>query len=186
MASPVAHSLVGAAIYFASRRRREWRAGELAGFIIAANLADLDLIPGLLVGDEALFHRQASHSILGAMAFALVVLVICRWRGHKSSARTTLLLFTAYLSQLLLDWLSLDTGPPAGIPLFWPLSKEHYMADPAVFLNIERSNPFTFPVIMHNAKAVLLEVALLGPIALMTWWWRHRGVPRGAPRRQTP
>lgn len=186
MASPVAHSLAGAAIYFASRRRREWRVRELAWTILAANLADLDLLPGLLIGEHALFHRTGTHSLLGAIAFASIVLMICRWRGHMDSARTTLLLVTAYLSQLLLDWLSQDTGPPAGIPLLWPYSTTHYIADPAIFLNIERSDPFTLPVIIHNAKAVLLEVALLGPITLMTWWWRHRGIPRGAPQRHSP
>lgn len=186
MASPVAHSLAGAAIYFASRRRREWRARELGGFILAANLADLDLVPGLVIGDHALFHRKASHSILGAMVFASIVLVICRWHGHMNSARTTVLLSTVYLSQLLLDWLNLDTGSPAGIPLLWPFSDTHYMADPALFLNIERSNPLTIPVIIHNAKAVLLEVALLGPVTLMAWWWRLRGISREAPQRQNP
>lgn len=184
MASPVAHSLAGAIIYFAFRPRREWRAQELAWTLLAANLADLDLVPGLLIGAHALFHRTLSHSLLGAGVFALLVLLVCRWRGTTQPSRTTLLLFAAYLSQILLDWLSLDIGPPRGLPLFWPLSSEHYMADPPVFLNIERSSPFTLPVIIHNTKAVLLEAGLLGPIALMAWWWRHRELPRGAPQRQ--
>jgi len=184
MASPVAHSLAGAVIYITFRRRREWSAREFGWTILAANLADLDLIPSLLVGDHALFHRRASHSLLAAVALGGFVLLSCRWRGSPRSTPVALLSFTAYLSQLLLDWLSLDTGPPRGIPLFWPLSNQHYMADPVIFLNIERDNPLSFPIIMHNMKAVLWEILLLGPIAIASWLWRQYGASGGEPQRQ--
>lgn len=143
--------------------------------ILAANLADFDLIPGLLLGDHALFHRTFSHSISGSVLFALIVYTICSWHGHRNPARITALMFAAYASQLLLDWLSLDPGPVSGIPLFWPFSQEHYMADPVVFLSIERDHLLSPEIIIQNIKAVALETALLAPPAVLLWWWRRNG-----------
>lgn len=171
MASPAAHSLTGAIIYFAFKSRHRLAARDLWWLILAANIADFDLIPGMLTGDHALFHRTLSHSVLGSLLFAFIVYVICRWRNHHSPGRFTLLMFTAYASQLMVDWLSLDTGPPAGLPLFWPFDDEHYMASPTVFLNIERTGLFSPEVIIHNIKAVILEIVILGPPAALLWWW---------------
>ena len=174
MASPVAHSLAGAIIFYAVHRRRTVVDPDLWWLILAANLADLDLIPSMLLGDHSLFHRTFSHSVTGAFLFALAVYAVCRWREHHAAVRTTLVMFTAYLSQLLVDWFSFDSGPPAGIPLLWPFSDRHYIADPTVFLNIERDNLLSATVIIHNIKAVLLELAILGPPAMLLWWWSGR------------
>lgn len=148
---------------------------ELWWLILAANLADLDLIPGLLLGNHNLFHRTYSHSISGALLFAALVYTTCWWLEHRRPVRMTVLMFTAYGSQLLLDWLSYDPGPVSGIPLLLPFSQDHFMADPVLFLNIERDNALSAAVIIHNIKAVLLEVAILGPPALLLWWLNRRG-----------
>lgn len=174
MASPVAHSLAGAIIHLATRRNQDGYHHELWWLILAANLADVDLIPSLLMGDPGMFHRTFSHSIPAALLFALVVYLVCWWRGHRHPVRITMLMFAAYVSQLVLDWLSFDPGPVAGIPLFLPFSQEHYMADPTVFLNTERDGLFSRAVIIHNMKAVLLELLILGPPAALLWWWNRR------------
>lgn len=171
MASPVAHSLAGIIVYFTAHRRPTAVSRDLLWLILAANIADFDLIPSVLMGDHSLYHRTLSHSITGALLFAAIVYAVCRWREHSRPWRMTLLMFTAYLSQLVVDWLSFDTGPPAGIPLFWPFSHEHYIADPTVFLNIERDDMLSAPIILHNVKAVLLEIIVLGPPAALLWWW---------------
>lgn len=174
MASPVAHSLVGAFIYFAATRQRSLTDRNLWWLILAANIADLDLIPSIFFGDHSLFHRTFSHSITASLLFALIVYAICRWCERHHPGRAALLMFTAYLSQLFVDWLSFDPGPVAGIPLFWPFSEEHYMAAPTVFLNIERDQLFSVPVIIHNIKAAALEVVILGPPTVLLWWWNGR------------
>jgi membrane-bound metal-dependent hydrolase YbcI (DUF457 family) len=174
MASPIAHSLTGAAIYFAFRHRGETKYQELWWLILAANLADFDLLPGMLIGEHSVFHRTFSHSILASLLFAVLVYAICRWQGHPEPRRITLLMFAAYLSQLLLDWLSVDPGPPEGIPLLWPFTHQHFVADPALFLNIERDRLWSHETIVHNLKAALLEIALLGPPAVLAWWWSRR------------
>lgn len=87
-------------------------------------------------------------------------------------------MFAAYASQLLLDWLSFDPGPVVGIPLFLPFSQEHFMADPTLFLNIERTGLLSGAVILHNVKAALLELLILGPPAALLWLWQKRASRR--------
>lgn len=165
-------------IYFVSRRGDNGDYRELWLLLLAANLPDFDFIPGLLVGDHSLFHRGFSHSIPAALLFALVVYAACRWRRHRHPTRLAVLAFTGYASQLVLDWLSFDPGPVAGIPLFLPFSHEHFMANPTVFLNIERSNLFSSGVIIHNIRAVLLELLILGPPTALWWLWHKRKARR--------
>lgn len=165
--------MAGAIIHLAARRDDDRGYGELWWLILAANFADFDLVPSLLMGDHSLFHRTLSHSIPAAVLFALLVYAVCWWRGCRAPVRATLLMFAAYTSQLLVDWLSYDPGPVSGLPLLFPFSGEHYMADPTLFLNIERDNLFTAAVIIHNFKAVLLELAVLGPPAAVMWLWRR-------------
>jgi inner membrane protein len=178
LASPAAHSLAGAIIFLAARRKGNGSHRELLWIVLAANLADLDFIPGLLVGEPSLYHRAFSHSIPAALLFAVVVYAVC-WRGrHPQPVRMTVLMFAAYASQLTLDWLSFDPGPVVGIPLFLPFSQEHFMADPTLFLNIERTGLLSGPVILHNIKAVLLELLILGPPAALLWLWQKRASRR--------
>jgi membrane-bound metal-dependent hydrolase YbcI (DUF457 family) len=115
-----------------------------------------------------------SHSIPAALLLGLLVYAACWWREHQRPVRMTVLMFCAYLSHLLIDWLTLDPGPVSGIPLFHPFSQEHYMASPTLFLNIERTDAFTTAVIIHNLKAFLLEILLLGPPAALLWLWNRR------------
>lgn len=170
MASPVAHSLTGAIIYSSTGRRPLAADPELWWLVLAACLPDFDLIPGVLLGDDSLFHRTFSHSIPAAVLFALVVYLICLRRGIRAPVRATLLMAIAYLSHLLVDFVSFDPGPVAGIPLFWPFSYETYMADATVFLKVERNNLWSTAIIIHNIKAVLLEITILGPPAALCWW----------------
>jgi len=185
VASPIAHSLTAVVIYAVTRRRGDpgHRSWELWWLLLAANLADLDLIPSILLGDHSLFHRTFSHSLPACVLVGALVYAVGRWLGRADAPRLALLTTIAYASQLLLDWMSFDPGPVSGIPLLWPFSQEHFMAAPTVFLNIERDDWLTIPVILHNAQAAALEIAVLGPLAALAWWWRRRG-PRDAAARR--
>lgn len=165
-------------IFLVSRRGGNGDYRELLLVLLAANLADFDFIPGLLAGDHSLFHRGFSHSIPAALLFALVAFAACCWRRHPLAVRLGVLSFAGYASHLAVDWLTFDPGPVAGIPLLLPFSHEYFMADPTVFLNIERSNALSGAVIIHNFKAVLLELSILGPPALLLWLWNRKAAQR--------
>ena len=174
MASPVAHSLAGAVIYLAVNRREPFRWTEFLTVIVAANLADLDLLPGILLGDDSMFHRTFSHSLAAAALVTGAVLLVCYRITPDRAPRITLMVGLALLSQLLIDWLSYDQSVPQGIALFWPFDPEYYMSENYIFLNVRRDNLNTMAVIIHNFKAVGWEIAILGGPFLLLCWQRAR------------
>ncbi len=170
MASPVAHSLAGAVIYAAFSYRRTFNAKQFWLVILAANVADFDLLAGLLTGNTEAFHRTISHSFLGTGIVALVF-AACLWAKDQTNIpRLYLMIILALTSQLLIDWISYDDSVPRGIPLLWPWSPEHYMSNAPLFLHVRRDHLLTMPVILHNLKAVSREMLILGPVALLACW----------------
>jgi inner membrane protein len=182
MPTPVGHSLMGYIIYGISSRSVEGTQRRLIPlYLLAANAADLDFLPGLLVGDANRYHHRVSHSIGFAIIFALVfslfpVLlkrdVSWRWRNFAIP-------FCLYCSHIGLDYFATDGGFPYGVAVFWPVSAEFYISPIALFADIRRS-PFSidfFPSLfsLHNLWAVSIEVLLLLPFALLTLF----GLPAG-------
>jgi membrane-bound metal-dependent hydrolase YbcI (DUF457 family) len=74
------------------------------------------------------------------------------------------------LSHLLLDFLTKDTGPPFGMPLFWPASKTYFISPVTPFLDVTKassndkflSSLFCF----HNLRTVFSELAVFGPLTV--------------------
>ena len=101
--------------------------------VLSANFADLDFLPGALVGDINRWHHTASHSFLAVLIWGFAVLAALTWwdrrpsrlraHGEASELRRCVGLSAvfAYASHLLLDWLTQDLRAPFGIPLLWPL-----------------------------------------------------------------
>lgn len=169
MASPVAHSLVGATLYFALSRNRKFDAREFWLVILAANIADLDFIPGFFIGDPEAFHRTISHSLVVTLLFSLMVYVMLRLAQSGHSMRLSVLIFLGLLSQLAIDWLSFDDSPPQGVPLMWPFTGDYYMSDVHVFSHVRRDNLFSVPVILHNLKAIAREIMIVAPVTFIVW-----------------
>jgi membrane-bound metal-dependent hydrolase YbcI (DUF457 family) len=136
MASPIAHSLAGASIYFLSvpaghwreQFRQHWRL--ITFFAILGNLPDADFILGwLTTGDPNEYHHGWTHSIALAIgAAALTALVI---KIRPGFAANWCWFFAAISSHLLIDFF---TGPSLGIqrgygmPLLWPFTQEMLQA----------------------------------------------------------
>jgi hypothetical protein len=130
MPSPVGHSLMGLIIYSATGRSigpRHWQ--PMALYVLAANAADLDFLPGLLIGDLGRFHHGPSHSIGFVILFGFLASAFFSRKIFAFMVSTVL-----YLSHLFLDYLVQDPSRPFRIPLLWPLSHEYYMA-PFAFLS---------------------------------------------------
>jgi inner membrane protein len=139
--------------------------GRALGFGAIGLLADLDLLVGR--------HSQFTHSV-GAVAFVLAMALL----ALRGRARWLLLAFAAgaaYASHPLLDWLGQDATPPRGITALWPFTHEYYLSHADIFWGISRQ-PWRPGVLWHNTLAVLREVGLLGPLALLVWWVRRRPV----------
>jgi hypothetical protein len=160
MPSPVGHALGGVIVGLLSGIRQRERV-VLALLVIAANGPDADFLWGR--------HGAETHSIGAAIVAGLVTMVLSR--GNR---RLAIAVSLAWMSHVFFDWLGSDDTPPIGIMALWPFSNAYYFANAYIFESISRrywlSNFWT-----HNLYAVVKEVAILGPVAAMLWWWNRRG-----------
>ena len=167
MATPVGHALAGVAIGLALRGGRASLALAVGG-AAAALSPDLDFVPGLLAGDPSRFHHALTHSLGAAMMVAALAALIAR---HERG-RWSLVVGTAYLSHLLLDYLTVDDSPPNGIPALWPLGDAVFLSPIALLPPVLHSDGNA--ISLHNVLVALRELALLGPLVLFAGLWRRR------------
>jgi inner membrane protein len=172
MPSLIGHSLMGYMIYRVTAQPVGVKRWQLLGLsLLAANAADLDFIPGFLIGDPSRYHNGISHSI----GFAVLWGALCGlWLGLTKRAavgRAFALFFTLYTSHLVLDWLSHE------VRFLWPLSDTYYIAPFAFWLNIHRADSsgafFLSLLSLHNLRAVTVECLVLVPAILLMEAWRN-------------
>lgn len=172
MATPIGHILAGYALYKISRASREASPRNLLIMsIIVAVSPDFDFVPGLVMGNPALFHQGITHSLGFALLVSVVIAGLCYVRGVSFQFIFTLC-FVAYLSHLLIDFFGHDLRPPYGIPLLWPVSETYFISPKPIFWGVHHA-PSTYASIrewvdgivgMHNLHAIGVEIALLCPI----------------------
>lgn len=167
MSTPLGHVAVGLAWALASSGGAPSRSRLLVGAAAAA-AADLDFIPGLLIGSPARFHHGASHSVATMLVASAVVLAVKAWRSPVTS-RDVALVVGAFLSHLVLDWLTHDPGTRRGLPLAWPVSSHRFSAPLWVVPAVSRAWPPTLDWVAHSAWLVLAEVALVVPLVVSAW-----------------
>ena len=145
MATPIGHSILGLAFALLPSTRRSLHHLKLRYWlllvVIAANFADLDFLPGLIVGDINLYHHGISHSFFAALLFALCSTLLLRNRLNNMSWQIATLSFIAYSSHLFADMLGQDTRAPYGIPLFWPISHEYFISPVILFPGVKHGVP---------------------------------------------
>lgn len=167
MSSPLGHLSMGVAWAFAVMPTAPTRSQLLTGAAAAA-AADLDFVPGLLVGDPARFHHGASHSVV-AMLIASAIVVGVKSRHGGLSPRDVALVTGAFLSHLVLDWLTHDPGTRRGLPLAWPFSSQRFAAPLWAVPAVSRAWPPTLDWFLHSAWLVLAELALVVPMVVGAW-----------------
>jgi membrane-bound metal-dependent hydrolase YbcI (DUF457 family) len=148
-----------------------------AVFAAAAMAPDLDLIAGV--------HRGPTHSLTAALIAGGITWIAAAAAVSRMSERTgrgrpgigvaghALAVAAAYATHTLLDWLGADSAAPFGIMALWPMSDNYYESPLHVFLAISRryARPGFFTL---NIRAVLRELAILGPVAAVVAWTRAR------------
>lgn len=109
------HSAVGYSLFRIGRGPKSCLL-KTSLFILLANLADIDFLPGILVGKPFLFHKTFGHTFLAAiLCGTITALLIKAWTG-RGFIKAFVLAFIVYSSHLVLDLLK----SPA-LPVFWPL-----------------------------------------------------------------
>lgn len=118
MSYPLGHTAAGLLLYrlFSPPGTPGWNWRDLAGVTVLANLPDLDIVAGLLAGNGNLFHRGPSHSLLFALALALLL----PWRLSFSVASSYGRVFALCLL-ILLSHAALDGAVDREhLAFFWP------------------------------------------------------------------
>ena len=193
MATPLGHGLIGLALgrtlrpTGSLRDSRRWYAFAA----LAAMAADLDFLPGLLIGDINRFHQFASHSFAAAIACGVVVGLLAP-RGLKERIRLAVTGTVLYASHLVLDFFNRDIRAPFGQPLFWPISDHHYHAGITIFRGVQHGGPGQTLVVVvqelfswHNVWTMCVEILVLSPLLIVTWHWSTRGRPRAGSANST-
>lgn len=173
MATPVGHSLAGyAAARLGAGQGRLDRA-LLVLCVALALSADLDFLPGLLRGQPAYYHQLISHSFAFVLAVSGIAALALHWKG-RGFIRSWVVLFLAGVSHLVIDLFAPDGRPPYGVPLFWPALDVYFLAPVELFPGVHhasRASTSTYEWVnaildWHNAKAIVIETAILAPLVI--------------------
>lgn len=107
MPLPIIHSYAGYQIYKLSLGKDEAKTWKMAAlFMFLANLADLDMIPGMLIGNPEVFHRSITHSLGAAFVIALLVGAAAKKFKNFSFFKMFLVSLNAYFSHVALDYIT--------------------------------------------------------------------------------
>lgn len=161
MATPLGHYLVGLSITqglardSAERKRGLWLA-------VIACLPDLDVIPGFFLGRLAQFHHGITHSFAAAAIFSIFSWLFFGRRDRVISLNLSILVFLLYASHVVLDFVTLDTGAPYGVPLFWPWSQDSYQSSWLLLPNVQHTRAPLFS--LHNIALIAREAVIFLPL----------------------
>jgi membrane-bound metal-dependent hydrolase YbcI (DUF457 family) len=186
MALPIAHAAAGYLVHRASHGRAAigaWR--RAAVFMFIGNLPDLDFLVGFVLGHPGMLHRGVSHTVLAAVGFGVAAGAFVHWRGHERFGPAALAFGAAYLSHIVLDYLTIDSRPPAGGQFLWPFSDAYVSAPVPFFTEIyidgKTRAGFLRTVLSPPSVVVLGRELLIATVAIGAWnvveWWRAPAVP---------
>ena len=153
MPSPVGHAL----------------GGLIVGEVLAPSALLLCAVAGVLPDIDFAWggHNRETHSLGAAVIAGLIVLA---W---KRSPRLAIAVTMSWATHVFFDWLGSDDTPPLGVMALWPLNSNFYFANAFVFEAISRRY-WLDNFITHNAWAVIKEVLILGPLAVIAFLWQVR------------
>lgn len=154
--TPIAHTVVGLGGWIGFSKRPGL--GEMAAFILAANLPDADFLLRIVpVLRRAMPHQYFTHNLVFALLSAVLLFGLVR------TARSRMALMGVALSHLVLDLMVTDTAVPIGFPMLWPFSSRLFHV--GGFPPLQRGDLATV-LSWRNLKVVILELLLF---ALPLW-----------------
>lgn len=145
MPSPIGHTIAGFCGYLLAPKGSipKPQMNTLLASIVIANLPDIDILPGLLLGNPPMFHRQGTHSIAAGIIAGMLVVMLGRWQklSKKSILKLGAWTTALYCSHIFLDLLVTDLSPPRGVQLLWPFSNAYFISPVTVFGGFDYFDP---------------------------------------------
>ncbi len=180
MPLPVGHSLMGYALSQTTPMRRDgsgWKTILL--FVVVANLPDLDFALGFLNGTPNQYHRHfVSHSFGMSLLVGMLFGLYYKYVRGKTFWNYFCIFTTVYFSHVALDYLSVDTSQPFGVPMLWPFSETYFMSPMPVFLAVEKGGGnlafLQSLFVMHNLMAAFWEFTIFLPLLTLIKVWQYR------------
>ena len=165
MATPIGHYLLGlSTTQIFGRHHLVRRKGPWLGVI--ACLPDLDILPGLIFRDLSRFHHGVSHSLIAATVFSVMASLLLGSKKVRLVTPLLFLFFLLYTSHIVLDFFTLDTGAPYGVPLFWPWISDSYQSPWPLLPNVQHTRA---PLLSsHNLLLIAQEILLFLPLYRLT------------------
>ena len=177
MPFPVLHSFAGYSVYALSKNKEDHF--KLALYcMFLANAADLDFIPGILIGQAGRFHHDFSHSFGAAILVGLLSALGMQVWKKRGALKGFLISCTAYASHVILD---LSNGRCKGMPLFWPLSSHRFSPnfrmdylDKAKSIETADLGGFLEHLVSEvSLKRFTLEIIFVGAVWLSFFIWKE-------------
>lgn len=143
MPSPLVHAAVGYAIYRICRlslpQASCLRSRSLLPLVIASvgvSVApDLDVVPGILMGNLERFHNSVMHTPIFGLVAALGVATVL-WMSQEARFLTWFFLaLLCYELHVLMDFLTCGRG----VMVFWPYSLSRYQSPLKLFYGVHWS-----------------------------------------------
>lgn len=148
-------------------KKRDWLVYGLVA--LGASFADMDFIPGLILGQAGRFHHSYFHSLGVAIGVALIARIFIKLIQPGSSfIKTGSFVFCLGLSHLLLDFF---TEAPSGFPFFWPFTEKKFLSSIPIFPRVERAWGY-LNLWSHDLSCLLVENFLLLPLWIISWRMR--------------
>lgn len=188
MPLPIAHSTAGVSVYLLFRKESHGKSHKeelllLVLCLTCSNLPDLDIVPGILIGQPAIFHPSFSHSILACFGMAIVTYLLVNNKLEDISRKIVFICcITSIFSHLVLDYFSSIPPGHRGLLLLWPFDLRNYISNFPLFHNVHQvdGSTYVFLLSLFNIKnflAIIIEFLFSGILISMVMVLKRRSSP---------
>lgn len=178
MPSPIGHTLTGVCLFVFVRNQVSTKQVQklLLLLVAVSNLPDIDILPGLLVGDPRAFHRQATHSFTIAILLGIFSNIIATKLAQKEARKWGGWISILYGSHILLDLFVVDRRPPFGVQALWPFSQDYFISPFSIFQGFHYFDPnadiLETLLSQHNFKVFLQEFIFISPFIIICYFYQ--------------
>ncbi len=171
MPSPIGHALAGTVVALVADRTlgQQWPSAKRLA--VCCTCAALAVLPDADLLYQPI-HRTVTHSLVSIPLVTILASIVTGWVTGRVVVGFGVLCGLAWGSHIPLDWLGVDPNPPSGIQALWPFSDRWFISGVDLFPGTERRQIFTQAAVLKNLRAVLQELAIIGPVAVWLWWSR--------------